>query len=473
MRWLISLSIAVGCTVIVGTLAAVQTPDGAQPPAPAPAAAPAKPAAGEALPAPKPTQDVKPMAEPAPKPKVPVGPTAEPVAEPKAVGPMPTRPVDPMLPPMGGAAPSAEQLPAPAPAPHAGAPAPAGPAHMLPDASCGACGACAACEMPSDCCETGCGGHGLVAGVGFYYIQPSWESNPAIYSYVSTNGFFRSRQDDFSYDYDFAPRVWVGFSSGNAGVRARFWHFEDDSSLSRLDNDVDGNAFQFLRSASLLGVNIVTLGTNANPQTLNTESDLRLEVWDVEGTYTHTLCGFDITYFGGLRYVHMSQSYNANVVDTNTNTVLAVLSSGHNLNVAGLTGGFETRRNLGAMGLSLYGSGRSSLLYGSGRQTAASLNFAGLRIAGGPIYPNDNQGGDTSRDDLLPILEAELGAEWSGNMGGMNVFIQTALVGQVWFGAGNASRSTSGDVLGVLAGGTEDDTNLGFFGITISGGVRY
>jgi hypothetical protein len=320
--------------------------------------------------------------------------------------------------------------------------------------------------MCGDCCQPACGGSGINAGIGFYYIQPSWESNPAIYSYLSNGGFLRARQDDFSYDYEFAPRVWIGFNSGDAGIRARFWRFDQSSSLSRIDNEADGNAdFQFLNSAAPLGVVITTDGTQANPEALNTNSDLKLEVWDVEGTYNHKVCGFDITYFGGLRYVHLSQSYTANVVDSNTGTVLAALSSGHNINAWGITGGVETRRAIGCSGLSLYGSGRTSLLYGTGRQTAASL------VA--DLDNGDNQGGDASRDDLLPILEAELGAEFNRDMGGMNVFFQAALVGQVWFGAGNASRSTSPDVLGVLAGGTEDNCNLGFFGITISGGIRY
>jgi hypothetical protein len=114
-------------------------------------------------------------------------------------------------------------------------------------------------------------------------------------------------------------------------------------------------------------------------------------------------------------------------------------------------------------GLTLYGSSRASLLYGHGQQTAASnVNVFSF-----------GEGADSSRDDLLPILEAELGAEWSSDMGGMRVFLQAALVGQVWFGAGNASRATSPDTLGPLAGGVEDDSNLGFFGITVSAGISY
>lgn len=321
-------------------------------------------------------------------------------------------------------------------------------------------------DMGGDaCCDHGGGGGGLNAGIGFYYIQPHFESNPAIFSYLNGRNvgdltFTRARQDDFNYDWDFSWRFWVGTSNcDGAGARLRFWRFEDDASSVGVDNIADLQLF----SAAPLGVTIATSGGSGDPETLSANTDLKFEVWDLEGTYTHKVCSFDMTYFGGLRYVHLSQSYTASVRDTNSATLVSALSSGHNFNVWGITGGVESRRALGGMGLSLYGSSRASLLYGTAKQTAASLSQVN----------QFGEGGDSSRDDLLPILEAELGAEWSSNVGGMDAFLQVALVGQVWFGAGNASRATSPDSLGVLRGGVEDDTNLGFFGITVSGGIRY
>ncbi len=312
-------------------------------------------------------------------------------------------------------------------------------------------------------CEPTCGG--LQAGVGFYYIKPVWDNNPALLTTTIDPGFSRGRLDHFSYDFDFAPRVWIGISDGNAGARLRFWTYDDSASLSRIDDDAGGAVLR-ISSAAPLGVSIGTTVTAQAPQSIAAVGDLQLEVWDLEGTYTHQVCGFDITYFGGLRYVHMSQSYNAAVVDTNTGLLLEALSSGHNLNVAGLTGGVETRRAIGCTGLAVYGSSRASLLYGHSRQTAVA-------ITSGLGTETLSEGADTSREDLLPILEAELGVEYSTCMGNSTLFIQAGLVGQVWFGAGNNSRSSTPDILGPVSGGTISDDNLGFFGLSIAGGIRY
>jgi len=315
--------------------------------------------------------------------------------------------------------------------------------------------------MCGDCCDAPAGG--LQAGIGFYYIKPVWDSNPAIFTTSNAiPGFARGRQDDFSYDFDFAPRVWIGFTDGDTGIRLRFWTYDDSASLTRIDDDISLT----LSTAAPLGISLTSGGSAAAPQSLSTSGNLELEVWDLEGTYNHKVCGFDITYFGGLRYVHISQSYNAVLVNNNTGLVLQALSSGHNLNVAGLTGGLETRRALGCTGISLYGSSRASLLYGHGKQTAVA--FGGV-VEG----QQTGEGADASREDLLPILEAELGVEYNTCLGGSQVFIQAALVGQVWFGAGNNSRSSTPDVLGPVAGGTVSDDNLGFFGFTIAGGIRY
>lgn len=311
-------------------------------------------------------------------------------------------------------------------------------------------------------CEPACGG--LQAGIGFYYIKPVWDNNPALNTTALVAGFTRGRIDDFSYDFDFAPRVWIGINDGNVGARVRFWTFDDSASLARIDDDGAGAAVLYnISSAAPLGISITSSGRVQAPQSVTAVGDLQVEVWDLEGTYTHQVCGFDITYFGGLRYVHMSQSYNAAIVEANTGILLQALSSGHNLNVAGLTGGVETRRALGNTGLALYGSSRASLLYGHGRQTAVALDF----------LDQTGEGADASREDLLPILEAELGVEYSTCMGSSTLFVQAGLVGQVWFGAGNNSRSSSPDVLGPVAGGTISDDNLGFFGFAVAGGIRY
>ncbi|MCA9167400.1 MAG: hypothetical protein KDB23_07010, partial [Planctomycetales bacterium] len=60
----------------------------------------------------------------------------------------------------------------------------------------------------------------------------------------------------------------------------------------------------------------------------------------------------------------------------------------------------------------------------------------------------------TSRDDLLPIGELQVGLEWQppATRYAMQPFVRAALEGQIWSGAGNA---------------TSEDGNLGLLGFHV------
>lgn len=99
---------------------------------------------------------------------------------------------------------------------------------------------------------------------------------------------------------------------------------------------------------------------------------------------------------------------------------------------------------------------RGSLLWGEAEQTVfRQALFVGFAT--------------TARDDLLPVAELELGGRWSRDLGGVRLFVQAALSGQGWFGAGNSSN-----VSNVFTGfDTDNDMNLGFFGLTLATGVEF
>ena len=79
------------------------------------------------------------------------------------------------------------------------------------------------------------------------------------------------------------------------------------------------------------------------------------------------------------------------------------------------------------------------------------------------------------RDIGMPVAEAELGLEYGRTVGPSRFFGQIALVGQEWFGAGGASRSSI-DVLpgGALSGASHvSDSDLAFLGLLVRAGVNY
>jgi hypothetical protein len=297
------------------------------------------------------------------------------------------------------------------------------------------------------------GGGGAQAGIGFYYIQPHWETNPShTINFTAQDGTTQIRQTDFDYDYEFAPLIWLGWSNCDGmGFRLRYWHLETDAS-TLLTND----GTLAIDSAAPLGLQ--NLSTTAG-DVLLFASDLKIRVYDAEVTQAAELCGWNLLVTGGLRYAHISQSYVHVELPTLGNTLVDAISSGHNFKGIGPTAALETRRGMG--GLAIYGSARGSILFGTGKQDSTQV-----------VNNDPNTFASTSRDDVLPILEMEIGAEFTSEMCGSRMFVQAALVGQVWFGAGNAANNELIPVL-VDPEVSDNSSNLGLFGLKVAVGVNY
>ncbi len=372
------------------------------------------------------------------------------------------------------------------------------------------------------CADSGpCGGH-FVAGIGFYYLQPYWERNPA---YVATlnqlaGGFggglagidlvatTLDDQQDFNYDAEIAPRVLLGYVSGDGlGVRARYWHFEQGDAIGVVNNVppiepaimVPGFTVQ---SAAPLGLGFespslaVLFGF---PDVMVFEGDLELDVWDFEVTKDLQIGNWTLLASGGIRYAHLAQSYNAflssraifdstfdvggvdfpSVVDLSTQ---AAVLSGHHFQGAGPTAALEARYPIIEGGLALYGSARGAVLFGTAEQRATERGALTGTITvdlPGPdaVVPVSFVSVDAKsapRDDILPVAEFEVGFEWAMESGGSQLFIQVAVVSQTWFGAGNASNNKviSRDTLILVPEeSTDDRVDLGFFGLSVMAGI--
>ena len=99
----------------------------------------------------------------------------------------------------------------------------------------------------------------------------------------------------------------------------------------------------------------------------------------------------------------------------------------------------ETRRALGSSGLSLFASGRASLLYGDRKYQAIDHQFGAFADSA-----------RTVDDTTLRIGEVQIGGIWSTDFScGASAFAQVAGEAQIWDGAGNSSQP-SGDDLGLM-----------------------
>jgi len=324
-----------------------------------------------------------------------------------------------------------------------------------------------------ECTAACCGRRGCYVGGGFYYVKPHWEENPA-YVILNLGG---DTIVDFDWDYELAPRLFAGINMGDGmGVRARYWRFRhepDPLDFFFLDGDEFFTAFPLNLDASPLFLLEDVVVTEAD---YLFNSRLHLDVYDLEGTLETQWCGCTVLFSGGARYVEMKQRYRARgaglTLDADDNTgVFAVdLDSFHTFRGIGPTASVEVRYPLGGRcgtgcsSFNVYGAGRGSVLFGTGKQSVNRLLvYANLETQETTVQED---AAFRDRDDILPVLELELGVEYAGYFGCHRVFLQAAAVGQTWFGAGNAANVNE-----FLLPST--NTNLGFFGVTVAGGVEF
>jgi hypothetical protein len=315
----------------------------------------------------------------------------------------------------------------------------------------------------------GLGGFAVEAGAA--YLRPHWKANPAFQTAVPdpATGNAVLRQQDFPDDGQIAPRVTLAYTLPNGpGLRARWWGFAQDARLSAGGDEAGVLApVATVTTAAPLGVSLSSLLLPfPGPFAATATSSLRLDVWDLEAFDAARWDDWALTYGGGVRYAHLSQHYDAALIDATTGDPVASLRSGHNMNGYGPTGAVEVRRTLGNTGIALFGSARGSLLFGKHAEDAGLVILAGLPPAPGVQA-------HASRDDVVPVAELEVGAAYQRSLGRMQVFVQSGLVGQVWFGAGNAANTNGFQAEGARTGQPNNTADLGLFGVSLTAGVRY
>lgn len=336
-------------------------------------------------------------------------------------------------------------------------PAPAVSSHSNPW-----CESCPCLNCPCDWCETHCGG--FVGGVGLYVLQPYFSNNMAFGIQGTFNrgaaanapGVRFDTREEISHHMEAAPEIWLGYiSEGGLGARARWWYFREGTDQMATG---DGNGIMVF-SAAPLGLSFLNAG-QANPGgagVMEVTSKLEVQVEDFEAVYDLKACGWDLLLAGGLQLTWIDQTYNAFVPRSGNN----VLLSSNTFDGIGPTLALEARRPFGDTGLKLIAKARGSMVFGSGHQIA--------------LVPDQNVVANEHRDTSISIGEAELGVEYGLSMGRSRLFGQLTFVGQQWFGAGSASRSSVNVIPGggFVGAANTTDSDITFLGLAIRLGMNY
>lgn len=311
-----------------------------------------------------------------------------------------------------------------------------------------------------DCCAEHCGR--MIGGVGLYLIQPYFETNPAFSVFVQSTG--PGERVDIKHHMDVAPLVWLGYIGANGvGVRGRWWYFREGTSQT-ISFPGGGNFSVF--GASVMGAQLIV----DSPSAYNVTSKLQLQVADLETVKNASIGDWDFLLAGGVRYADVSQNYNAYANPATQGPVL----SGNSFTGIGPVLALEARCPLWGCWLSFYGSARSSLLFGRLNQHAFGNKTQFDANATPPAPGPGDVINAAHHDQVVASEELEVGLEAHMRVKSLTVFGQVAMVGQEWYGAGNASRSAfSQPPTGAPVFGTDISSNLGFFGLAVRLGVNY
>ena len=316
----------------------------------------------------------------------------------------------------------------------------------------------ACCEVQCDPCNS-CGvWYGMYESV---CVKPVWDRNAAFSVELNDNDGGVDLDEgadvvEFDYDLNQSNRFEIGYlaAAGNLGWRARYWHFQDSTTISVSDAD----AFLQTRRPGLsldgdIQVNVTIVDDPEieieDADAIVTYQSIKVDVIDLETVARRGM----LTYSAGVRYARFKQSYLADDPDGTDEEIYGNLS----FRGLGPTLALEARQPvLRTVNLSLFGALRGSMLFGE-------RNFHAQEDPDGDpdeLYFADND------NDFVGMAELQLGLEWQQG----NLFLRGAFEGQYWNGIGQAASQS---ISGTNEASDPLDQNLGFMGFTLGGGVTY
>ncbi len=304
------------------------------------------------------------------------------------------------------------------------------------------------CGVQDPCGDTSCRPRTrLYGGFEATFLKPRFEENPAFMIRTDDGaGAVTHTDTEFDYDLEFSPRVWLGADvCDGLGWRVSWWQFDHPAATSTASPPA--NNLGELTHPEFADVDI---SSTIPTDTFSAASGLNAYTIDLEATKQTGFGRWGLGLSCGLRYAFAEQTYLAQLRDVG-NTLLGQINYRHSLEGFGPTMSLRAYRPWSSR-LGMYCLARGSVLFGDGASTLSAGEDLDLIT---PITTTQT----TNRDDLLSIGEIQLGLQWRGwRWRALRPFVSTAIEGQVWNGAGNASSETG---------------TLGLFGFNTSLGVDW
>jgi hypothetical protein len=190
--------------------------------------------------------------------------------------------------------------------------------------------------------------------------------------------------------------------------------------------------------------------------TLSATHSLRMSVLDLEWLKRDMSEDGGFTASIGLRYARMDQHLRARRVNVG-GVLLSNISQHHDFEGIGPTVAAEYVKRFDCSYWGAFVNARGSLLYGDSnlrydRRGAANVLTANVT--------------DINDQDLIKVVEMQIGLDYRRPAGCHEMFLRVALEAQYWSNGGSANADTG-------VSNNAQDTDLGFFGMTIATGLDW
>jgi len=292
------------------------------------------------------------------------------------------------------------------------------------------------------------------AGFEALVIRPYFQTNPGLSVETVTPASSQTVDLNFSYPYRINPKVWLGYVTDcGLGCRLSWWSFEQHANAVGVTQATTLPAGQELiinTPLEFAGSIPIVEGSGGAAAT----SSLRLNVWDVEATQVFHLGSCQVEGSAGIRYAHLAQNCDAFLYASEAAGSLTLTEKdGHNFDGFGPTWSVDMRRPV-CYGLGLFANLRGSALFG--RSHVGNVAAESIMAGTGQILATLGENADQL--SFLVSAEAELGVDFTQELGHVCFFAQAGITAQLWLGAGSATSR-------------QDD--MTFFGYTLAVGITY
>src|SRR5262249_13329808 len=157
-----------------------------------------------------------------------------------------------------------------------------------------------------------------------------------------------------------------------------------------------------------------SLPPGAPPDLIHVDSNLRLDVIDLEGVYSTTAGRWSLQGALGLRHADLQQQYHASLSNAGNAAILltpVLRDQRETTSFYGFGPTMDGRVSFRiGLGLSLYADGRASFLFGRAHQDAVHTFLGG-------VPESQSFSATGSQDVCVPITELEAGLGWEGRLG--------------------------------------------------------